>query len=252
MLHWHPMDKPALKLLNVNKRFTNVDAVRDLTLNVKTGAIYALIGPNGAGKTTTVKMVTGLLAPTSGTIEIFGKDIEKDPVAAKKDIGYIPDDPYVYDYLTGREFLEFVGDLYGISRQETQARLNKLLSLYNLETVINGQFADYSRGNKQKTLIIAAFLHQPRLLVIDEPIVGLDVQSQNLTLKLLKDFAKKGGSIFLCTHTLSVAQVLAHRIGILMEGKLVEEGTLELLRKLAKQSEASLEDLYLSATGDQP
>ncbi len=252
MLHWHLMDTPALELINIHKRFPNVHAVYDLCLRVKSGEIYALIGPNGAGKTTTVKMITGLVAPSEGTLKVFSHDVATEPVLAKKDIGYIPDDPFIYEYLTGREFLEFVGDLYGLSRKETQDRLNTLLSLYNLETVINGQFADYSRGNKQKTAIIAALLHQPKLLVIDEPIVGLDVQSQKLTLKLLRDFAKKGGSVFLCTHTLSVAESLADRIGILKEGKLIEEGTLEALRKITKQSQACLEDLYLRATGDKP
>lgn len=246
------MSGNLIELQNVSKNFGSTQAVVDLSLSVKAGETYALIGPNGAGKTTTVKMVTGLLAPTSGTIEIFQKNIETEPVAIKKDLAYIPDDPFVYDYLTGREFLEFVGDCYGLSRKETKERLAKFLSLYNLEAVVDGRFADYSRGNKQKTVIIAAFLHQPKLLVIDEPVVGLDVQSQNVTLRLLKDFVKKGGSVFLCTHTLSVAQILAEKIGILREGRLIEEGTLENLRGKAKKANANLEELYLGITGNTP
>ncbi|MCH7951894.1 ABC transporter ATP-binding protein [Patescibacteria group bacterium] len=246
------MAEVAIKIVNVNKRFTNVHAVRDLTLSVKTGEIFALIGPNGAGKTTTVKMITGLIAPTSGRIWVLGKDVAADPVQAKKELGYIPDDPFVYDYLTGREFLQLTGDLFGLRRQETNTRIKKLLKLFNLESVIDGRFTDYSRGNKQKTIIIANVLHQPKVLVIDEPVLGLDVQSQKVTKKLFRDFAKDGGSILLCTHTLSVAQEIADRIGIIKEGELVEEGSLRDLRTKAHKTEASLEELYLKATGEKP
>lgn len=240
----------AIELHKVDKKFGNVHAVSDVTLSVKKGEIYALIGPNGAGKTTIVKMITGLLAPTSGVMRIFGKDIVKDPVGAKKYIGYIPDEPFVYDYLTGREFLQLTGDLYNIERKDTEERIKRLLSVYNLEEIIDGFFSDYSRGNKQKTIIIARLLHSPDILVVDEPIVGLDVQSQKITKKLFKDFVKNGGSIFLCTHALSVAEELADRIGILKEGKLLREGTLNDLRLFSKKSDASLEDLYLSITSD--
>lgn len=246
------MPQPAIKLETVNKQFPNIHAVRDLTLSVASGEIYALIGPNGAGKTTTVKMITGLIAPTSGTIEVLGHSIQADPVAAKRDLGFIPDDPFVYDYLTGREFLQFTGDLYVIDRRENNRRIEELLTLFNLNSVIDGLFSDYSRGNKQKTVILSVLLHQPKVLVIDEPIVGLDVQSQMLVKKLFKKFIKDGGSIFLCTHTLSVAQELADRIGILNQGRLVEEGTLKELRKRAHQEEATLEALYLRVTGESP
>ena len=252
MLHWLAMDTPAIALNAVNKKFPNVHAVKDLTLSVDKGEIYALIGPNGAGKTTTVKMITGLISPSSGTVEVLGKNVEKDPVHAKKHLGYIPDDPFVYDYLTGREFLELTGTLYGVPRGEIKSMIKKLLALYNMESVIDGLFADYSRGNKQKTVIIANLLHEPRVLVIDEPIIGLDVQSQKITQKLFRQFAKDGGSIFLCTHTLSVAQELAHRIAILNDGQLVEEGTLTELREKAHEKQASLEELYLLSTGEKP
>lgn len=252
MLQCVLMVAPAIELDKVNKRFPNVHAVQNLTLSVKAGEIYALIGPNGAGKTTTVKMITGLIAPSSGTIQVLGKDVEQEPVQAKRDLGYIPDDPFVYEYLTGREFLQLTGDLYGIKRPEVDRRIEKLLMLFNLNSVIDGLFSDYSRGNKQKTIIIANMLHQPKVLVIDEPIVGLDVQSQMVSKKLFQRFVKDGGSIFLCTHTLSVAQDLADRIGILKEGSLVEEGTLKDLRSQANRSEATLEELYLQATGDKP
>lgn len=242
------MGKPALNLTKLNKRFATVQAVRDLTLAVQTAEIYTLIGPNGAGKTTTIKMITGLLAPTSGSIQVLGLDIAKDPVKVKHQIGYIPDDPFVYDYLSGREFLQLSGDLFGFSRKETNQRIEKLIEVYSISGIIDGLFSDYSRGNKQKTIIIATMLHDPKLLVIDEPILGLDVQSQKVTKQLFLDFVKKGGSIFLCTHTLAVAQELADRIGIIKEGKLIAEGTLSQLRSKAKKDKANLEDLFLTIT----
>jgi ABC-2 type transport system ATP-binding protein len=246
------MANSAIDLQKVNKKFTKVHAVRDLSLSVKTGEIYALIGPNGAGKTTTIKMITGLLAPTSGEIKVLGKDVLKDPIGAKKDLGYIPDDPFVYNYLTGREFLQFTGALYGLNRKEIDLKLEKLLKVFNLESVIDGLFSEYSRGNKQKTIILANLLHEPKVLVIDEPILGLDVQSQKVTKKLFMNFTKEKGSIFLCTHTLSVAQELSDRIGIIKEGELVEEGTLSELRSKAHEDKASLEELYLNITGEKP
>jgi ABC-2 type transport system ATP-binding protein len=246
------MAEIAINLHAVNKKFINVQAVKDLSLSVKSGEIYALIGPNGAGKTTTIKMIVGLLAPTSGEIKVLGKDVLKNPVEAKKDLGYIPDDPFIYDYLTGREFLQFTGSLFGISRSQTNKRIEKLLKLYNLETIIDGLFSEYSRGNKQKTIIISNMLHEPKVLVIDEPILGLDVQSQRVTKNLFTKFAKEKGSIFLCTHTLSVAQEIADRIGIIHQGKLAEEGTLSELRTKAHEAKASLEELYLGITGEKP
>jgi ABC-2 type transport system ATP-binding protein len=245
-------EKTSIKLIKVSKTFQNLDAVVDLNLSVKKGEIYALIGPNGAGKTTTVKMITGIMAPTSGDIQILGQSIIKTPVVAKKLLGYIPDDPFVYDYLTGREFLQLVGDLYGLNRQETDAKISELLKIYNLDGIIDGLFSEYSRGNKQKTIIIANLLHNPQVLVIDEPILGLDVQSQKITKKIFKDFASRGGTIFVCTHTMSVAQEIADRIGILKAGKLIEEGTMGELRKIRKESKADLEELYLGVTGKKP
>lgn len=244
------MAEPAVELHNVYKKFGSVHAVSGVTLSVNKGEIYSLIGPNGAGKTTIIKMIAGLLAPTAGVVRIFGKDIIKDPVGAKKYIGYIPDEPFVYNYLTGREFLELTGDLYSIERKVAEERIKTLLLIYNLEGVIDGFFSDFSRGNKQKTIIIARLLHSPKVLVIDEPIVGLDVQSQKITKRIFKDFVKNGGSILLCTHTLSVAQEITDRIGILKEGKLLKEGTLSEFRTFSKKSDASLEDLYLKVTGE--
>jgi ABC-2 type transport system ATP-binding protein len=241
-------DNGALELNKVSKGFDQVQAVEELSLQVNSDEVYALIGPNGAGKTTTVKMITGLLAADKGTIKIFEHLIDEEPVEAKRYLGYIPDNPYVYPYLTGREFLQFTGDLFGIDREKTNIRIKELLKLYHLEDLIDGLFSEYSRGNQQKTVILANLLHEPKLLVIDEPIVGLDVQSQRVTRKLFKKFTENGGAILLCTHTLTFAQEVADRIGVIDEGKLVAEGSLKELRKMKKHLKASLEELYLEIT----
>ncbi len=243
------MDKQmALELVRVSKKFGSVEAVKDLSLQIKEGEVYALIGPNGAGKTTTVKMVTGLLAADEGQVKIFGRYLTDYPVEAKRFLGYVPDNPYVYPYLTGREFLQFTGDLYGIDRKETDKRIAELLKIYQLDEVIDGLYSEYSRGNQQKTVMLANLLHEPKLLVIDEPIVGLDVQSQQTTKKLFKKFTENEGAILMCTHTLTFAQEVADRIGVLDHGKLVAEGTLKELRKMKKHLKASLEELYLEIT----
>jgi ABC-2 type transport system ATP-binding protein len=235
---------PAIELIKVNKVFNKIPAVLDLSLSINPGEIYALIGPNGAGKTTTIKMITTLVEPTSGEIQILGKKI-LDNTDIKGELGYIPDEPFVYPYLTGQEFLEFVGDVHGLTREESRQRSEILLKKYHLEDVINGFFSDYSRGNKQKVTIIAALMHNPKVLIVDEPIVGLDVESQRITKKIFREFADKGGAILLCTHTLSVAQDIADKVGILSKGKLKAEGNIKDLRHLVKNKDADLETIYL-------
>lgn len=234
----------VIELIDVQKKFHELQAVANLSLSVSAGEIYALIGPNGAGKTTTIKMVTSLIEPTDGEILILGKNIATEP-EVKKILGYIPDEPFVYPYLTGREFLEFVSDVHGISREETKKRIKPLLEKFHLEGVIDGFFSDYSRGNKQKVTIIAALIHQPKVLIVDEPIVGLDVESQRITKDLFREFANQGGAILLCTHTLTVAQSIADRVGILDKGKLVAEGHIKDLQQLIKKKGADLETIYL-------
>lgn len=234
----------AIKLINVQKKFNNVPVVSDLTLSVDSGEIYALIGPNGAGKTTTIKMITTLLEPSDGEILILGKNVATNP-EIKGELGYIPDEPFVYPYLTGREFLEFVGDVHGLSREESKKRISTLLDRYHLDDVVDGFFSDYSRGNKQKVTIIGALIHQPKVLIVDEPIVGLDVESQRITKKIFREFAEAGGAILLCTHTMTVAEDIADRVGILNKGKLIVEGHMKDLRHLIKNKDADLETIYL-------
>lgn len=234
----------AIELINVHKNFNNVRAVDGLSLLVNQGEIYALIGPNGAGKTTTIKMITTLIEPTKGDVLVMGKNVVDYP-EIKSNIGYIPDEPFVYPYLTGREFLEFVGDVHGLNRKEVNERIEVLLKRYRIEDTVDGFFSDYSRGNKQKVAIIAALMHQPKILIVDEPIVGLDVESQRITKELFKEFAINGGAILLCTHTLTVAQSIADKVGILNKGKLVVEGNIKDLRHMIKKKDADLETIYL-------
>lgn len=222
---------PLLHLSNLSKTFGETKAVDGVDLTVHAGEIYGLVGPNGAGKTTIIKMIASLLIPTSGAVEVCGFDIVREPRRAKSSLGYIPDDPVMSGYLTGRELLRFTGLLQGLSRRQTEERIAKLLPLFHLESLVDGFFAEYSRGNKQKVVILSALVHQPKILVIDEPIVGLDPESVMTMQKILTDHRKKGGAVFLVTHTLEFAQRVCTKFGILKAGKLVAEGSLPELRK---------------------
>ncbi|MDP3963310.1 MAG: ABC transporter ATP-binding protein [bacterium] len=238
-----------LHIQHLTKKFGKLVAVDDLSLSIDAGEIYAYIGPNGSGKTTTIKMIAGLYLPTSGTIAVGGTDLGAEPERAKKHMGYIPDEPFIYDKMSGREFLGFVAALYGMDRVEGARQSEGYLENFGgLAEVIDGFVEDYSRGNKQKLAFVAALMHRPRLLLIDEPMVGLDPQSALAVKKILKEFTGSGGTALLCTHTLSIAQELANRIGILQKGKLIAEGTLEALRAKAGKPGASLEEVYLALT----
>lgn len=239
---------PGISLERLTKRFGPLTAVQDLSLHVDPGEIYGLIGPNGSGKTTTVKMLTGLYRPTAGRIVVGGMDLLATPEPAKRAMGYVPDEPFIYDRLSGREFLHLMGELYGVPRAARAARIDRLLPIFPLAAVIDTYAGSYSRGNKQKLAILAALLHQPRVLVIDEPIVGLDPESAITTRELLRTFAAEGGAILLCTHTLAFAEALCHRLGLLRDGVLVHEGDLASMRRTAARPDASLEALYLHFT----
>ncbi|HTK04603.1 MAG TPA: ABC transporter ATP-binding protein [Candidatus Eisenbacteria bacterium] len=242
------MKNAALDLRTVSKTFGAKSAVAGLSLSVGEGEMYGLIGPNGSGKTTTMKMIAGIYRPTSGAIKVRGVDALATPTKAKRMLGYVPDDPAAYDLLTGREFLQFVGELYGMPRPERDARIASLLASYRLEPVADGLFMHYSRGTKQKLSIAAALLHRPSVLLIDEPMVGLDPESAKVTKVLLTDFVRQGGAVLLSTHTLSVADEICDRFGILKEGRLVAEGThAELSAKAGRLG--SLEEVYLALTG---
>jgi ABC-2 type transport system ATP-binding protein len=234
-----------IKIKNIVKKFQDKTIIHSLDLSIKKGEFYALIGPNGAGKSTLIKLLTGLLQPTKGEIYLDGISMIENPKEAKAIIGYIPDEPTVWDGMTGLEFLNFVGALYNIPATEREKDIKKLLKIYNLAGTENQLYQDYSRGVRQKYSILAAFLHKPSILLIDEPIVGLDPISIDITKDLLDDFVKSGGTVLMVTHTLFVAQELATRIGIFEKGKLKIEGTYkELVDKANLPAKTSLDDVY--------
>lgn len=234
-----------LKVHNLTKHFGNNKAVDGVSFNIKKGEIFSLIGPNSSGKTTIVKSIVGLLQPNTGTITVNGNDVVKNPKKTKSEIGYIPDEPSIWAYMTGEEFLYFTQALFSIDEKTRVATLPKLLDTFSLSGLEKGYFEDYSRGNKQKFSILAALSHQPKLLVIDEPIVGLDPTGAEIAKKLFVDFAQAGGSVLLVTHTLPFAQEISHRIGVLKNGVLADVGTLDELRgKAGLGSEATLDDIY--------
>ncbi len=234
-----------LKIENFTKKFGAKIAVENLNLEIKAGEILCVIGPNGSGKTTLIKTIAGLLQPTSGKILVGDYDIVEKPALAKAQIGYIPDEPTVWSSVTGEEFLNIVGALYDIPTDQRNQKIKQLLPLFNLQGLEKDYFEDYSRGNKQKFSILAAMLHSPKLLLIDEPIVGLDPSSAEIAKDLFKKFAQDGGSVLLVTHTLSVAEEIADRIGFLHNSKLEALGTtIELRTKVGLPADADLENIY--------
>lgn len=237
-----------LKITNLTKSFGSIRAVDNLSLTINQGEIYALIGPNGAGKTTTIKILAGLYWPNSGSIEFLEKNLLDDKLRERKLIGYIPDEPIFYSGLTGLEHLNLVAALYGVSEKKKHEILVQFYKIFPLQEVLGENPENYSRGNKQKLAICSAFLTEPKLLLVDEPIVGLDPQSAKAVLELFLKYAKDGGSILLSTHTLSVAEEIAKRVGILDHGILVAEGDLKYLRQKAKLKTAHLEEIFLKLT----
>jgi len=236
-----------IKIINLSKRFQNKVAVDNLNLEVKSGELFSFIGPNAAGKTTTIKLITGLLKPTSGKIFVKRYDIQKDYNIAKKFISYIPDFPYLYEKLTAVEFLRFIGKIYGMGGTQITESISKYLSLFELEEYQDQLIQNFSHGIRQKFTFIAAFLHNPEILIIDEPFVGLDPKSTKLVKNLLKSLVKKGVSIFMSTHTLSVAEELADRIGVIDKGTLIACGTVQQLTQISGTT-GKLEEIFLKLT----
>ena len=234
-----------LKVNNLTKFFGDNKAVNDVSFNIEKGEIFSLIGPNSSGKTTIVKSIVGLLQPSSGNITVGDYDVIKNPEQAKSQIGYIPDEPSIWPYMTGEEFLYFIQALFGVDEKTRLSGLPKLLEVFNLNGLEKQYFEDYSRGNKQKFSITAATSHQPKLLLIDEPIVGLDPTGAEIAKKMFVKYANDGGAILLVTHTLTVAEEISHRVGILKDGALTAIGTLSQLReKAGLDNDATLEEIY--------
>jgi ABC-2 type transport system ATP-binding protein len=240
-----------LRLEGVVKRYGRFTAVAGLDLSVRRGEIFGFLGPNGAGKTTTIRMVAGVLRPSEGRIVIGGDDLLRNPEAAKSRIGYVPDRPYLYDKLSGAEFLRFVSGLWGKKGQEAERRADRLLELFQLTDWRDELIESYSHGMRQKLLISSALIHQPELVVVDEPMVGLDPRSARLLKDLLRTFAGQGGTVFLSTHTLEVAEAMCDRIGIISEGRVIALGTMGELRAHAHAGGAHLEEIFLKVTGSE-
>lgn len=232
------------------KRFGGLTAVDRVTLRARPGEILGLLGPNGAGKTTTVSMCVGLLRPTSGSIRIAGTDLQRDPEQAKRLIGYLPDTPYVYDKLTGREFVNFMADIYGTTDRLSERR-EQMLSYFGLLDAADDLCAGYSHGMRQKTALCGVLIHEPRILFLDEPTVGLDPRSARQLKDTLQSLAGAGRTIILSTHILEIAQAICTRIAILNRGSIIAEGTMDELRDRVHGAPGeSLEDVFLQLTGE--
>jgi len=237
-----------IELRNIDKNYGSYTALHQLNLSVPAGEVFGFIGPNGAGKTTTIKIIGGILAPTAGTVRIAGIDMAQDPVAAKQRIGFIPDRPYLYEKLTGMEFLQFTADVYGVSQARFREKGPTLLEMFALADWGEELIESYSHGMKQRLIMCAALLHEPEVLVVDEPMVGLDPVAIRMVKNLFRDLARTGVAVFMSTHTLAVAEDICDRIGIIHRGRLIAEGTLDDLRKDIKGGAADLEAVFINLT----
>ena len=242
------MENIIIKSSNLTKKFGDIAAVDNLNLEISKGEIFAFLGPNGAGKTTTIKLFTGLLIPTSGYAEIGGFNIMEKPKEAKTIMGLISDQPFVYQYLTGFEFMRFVGDLFEVPVKEQENKIPELLSMFELKSWQDDLIESYSHGMKQKLVFASVLLHNPKVLFLDEPLVGLDPKSARLVKDIFKELSNRGVTIFMSTHVLEIAEKLAHRVGIIHKGKLIELASVEALKEKAK-SKGNLEDVFLELTG---
>ncbi len=237
-----------IKFMGLTKQYGDFTAVDNLNLEIRPGKIFGFLGPNGAGKTTTIKMMVGLLKPERGTVSVDGLDIVKETTEVKKITGYVPEQPFLYERLTGREFLEFVCGLWQMEEKKKQANIEKYLTLLNLQDVADDFMQSYSSGMKQKMNIIQALVHEPKILVLDEPLNALDPRSSKQVKDLLKEFAKSGKVVFIATHILDAAERLCAQVGIINKGKLVTTGTLEDLRVKANEEGGTLEEIFLKLT----
>lgn len=238
-----------IQLTNLTKHYGKFTAVNGISLEIPAGTLYGLLGPNGAGKTTTMRMIAGILRPTSGTVTVAGFDVFRNPLAAKQRLGFIPDRPFVYDKLTGAEFLRFVAGLYGQSGPEIDRRVDELLELFELTPWKHELTESYSHGMRQKLIISSALVHRPEVIVVDEPMVGLDPKSARLLKNIFRHFVDRGGTVLMSTHTLEVAEVMCDQIGIVYGGQIAAAGTMAEIRAQTSSGSASLEDVFLKLTG---
>lgn len=240
-----------IQLRNLSKHYGNIKAVNQLNLSVSSGEIFGFIGPNGAGKTTTIRMMGGLLAPTEGSVIIGGIDMAHEPEKAKSNIGLIPDRPFLYEKLTGMEFLQFTADLYGVKKEAFVEKAEKLLNMFSLFGRAHELIEAYSHGMKQRLIMSAALLHNPSVIIVDEPMVGLDPRGIKMVKDLFRKLAAQGTTIFMSTHTLKLAEDVCDRIGIINKGLLITTGTLTDLKHAAHMGEVDLEQIFLQLTEEE-
>ena len=240
-----------IELTHLVKEFGDLKAVDDLSLTVGKGEFFAVLGPNAAGKTTTIKMLVGLIAPTSGTAKVCGYDVQTEPIEVRKRLAYVPDFPFLYDKLTPWEFLRFTGQLFHMSDEDTETRTRDLIPRFSLEPYLSKSIESLSHGTRQRIAIVSALMHNPEVFVLDEPMVGLDPHHQYILKEVLKERAAEGMTVFLSTHQLSVAEEVADRIGIVHMGKLVAVGTEEELHSLGGEGNVELEATFLALTREE-
>jgi ABC-2 type transport system ATP-binding protein len=240
-----------IELKNLSKSYGKVKAVKNLNLAIPSGELFTFLGPNGAGKTTTVKMITGLILPTEGEIFIKGIDLLKEPEKAKSVIAYIPDEPFLYPELTGREFIFFVSRLYELEKKTIEERMERLLKDFGAEKWIDFPSSEYSHGMRQKVIFMQALIHDPDVIVIDEPMVGLDPVSSRTVKKLLRERVSSGASVFMSTHSLPLAEEISDRVGVIDNGVLIEIGKVSELKKSSGKTYSSLEEVYFKLTEEE-
>ncbi len=239
-----------IRITELTKRYGGFTAVDAINLEVPKGELFGFLGPNGAGKTTTLRMIAGILRPTAGRVEIGGIDIVVDPMSAKSKLGFIPDRPFIYEKLTGAEFLRFVAGLYGQAGPRIEHRARELLALFDLEDWRDELVESYSHGMRQKLIISSAFVHRPDVIVVDEPMVGLDPKAARILKDLFREYTRRGHTIMMSTHTLEVAEAMCDRIGIIQGGKIRACGTMAELRQSAEDGAQGLEHIFLRLTGE--
>jgi ABC-2 type transport system ATP-binding protein len=240
-----------LELINLQKQFAGFSAVNIGGLTVNKGQLFGFLGPNGAGKTTTIKMIAGLLSPTSGNIYIDGVDVWQKPIESKMKIGYIPDQPFIYDKLTGKEYLYFSGGLYNLSKEFLKNKIEEITDLLKIGSWIDKRTEEYSQGMKQRIVIASSLLHEPELLIVDEPMIGLDPQSAFDVKRLFEDKVKSGTTIFMSTHSLNVVEEICTSVGIINKGSIIFNDSIDILHKLKNEQKHNFEELFIQLTNEE-
>jgi ABC-type multidrug transport system, ATPase component len=240
-----------INISNITKSYNgNYNAVSNLNLEIRDGEIYGLLGPNGAGKTTTIKMITGIISPTSGKIEINGIDISKEPVRAKEQFGYVPDSPDMFLRLSGMEYLNFMADVYGVSKEERLSRIKEISKRFEMELALGDKIHSYSHGMRQKVVLMGVLIHKPKVWILDEPMTGLDPKSAFTLKEMMREHADEGNTVIFSTHVLEVAEKVCDKVAIINKGQLIFNGTLSNMRKEFKENE-SLEEMFLEMIQDE-